>query len=204
MFVLIVDDHEIVRDGLSAVLDGVAEVTGVIHAEGGAAMLRATGEDQRIDVIFLDLKLHDGDGLALLDAVHRQRPDIAMMIFSSSESPDDVRKALALGARGYLPKTASAATIRAALALVAAGQIYVPPLMAATSDSSAPPGLSSLTSRQVEVLKLIADDLPNATIAHRLAISEKTVKSHITTIFKALRVISRAQASRVARDSGLA
>jgi two-component system nitrate/nitrite response regulator NarL len=124
--------------------------------------------------------------------------------------PGDVRKALANGALGYVPKSATQHVLLSAIKLVMNGDLYVPPLVlsknsGANSQLSAPTKDREklLTPRQIEVLLLLCEGDPNKTIAAKLNLSEKTVKAHISLIFKALNVTNRMQASKVAREAKL-
>jgi len=115
-----------------------------------------------------------------------------------------VRNALAAGAHGYCPKTAPEATLLAALRLVLSGEVYVPPLMLDSGASRTPMGLThGLTARQVEVLRCLCEGLPNKEIARTLGMQEATVKAHLTSVFRALGVVSRTQAVEAARANGI-
>jgi DNA-binding NarL/FixJ family response regulator len=131
-----------------------------------------------------------------------------VIVLSSSEDPNDVTLALKSGAFGYVPKSASPRNILSALRLVLAGEIYVPPLMldyaAGLADgvgrAPSAPG-DRLTQRQTEVLRQLCRGLTNKEISRALDLSEKTTKSHITAIFKALGVVNRTQAAAAARQA---
>jgi two-component system, NarL family, nitrate/nitrite response regulator NarL len=139
------------------------------------------------------------------------RPELPVIILSSSENPADVRAALANGALGYVPKSAAEHTLLTAIRVVINGDIYVPPfvlLAAKTAQFPDPRNAQGsdrpiLTDRQIEVLRRISAGQLNKVIAVELGLSEKTVKVHITAIFRALNVTNRSQASAVAREAGL-
>jgi two-component system, NarL family, nitrate/nitrite response regulator NarL len=136
---------------------------------------------------------------------------LPVIILSSSENPADVRAALANGALGYVPKSAAEHTLLAAIRIVLNGDIYVPPFVLLQTETGQLSGLkiesgserSILTDRQIEVLRRISAGQLNKVIAAELGLSEKTVKSHITAIFRALNVMNRSQAAAVARKAGL-
>ena len=200
MTVLIVDDHAVVREGVAAVLRQLGPGTEVLQAHDGPSGLALADAHADLEMVLLDLVLPGVVGLSALEDFGRRHPALPVMVLSSSEAPDDVRGALALGALGYVPKSASPETLLAALRLVLSGEIYVPPFMARAPAPAAPPAaLAPLTERQVEVLRLLVDDIPNKEIAYRMGLSEKTVKAHVTAIFKALGVSNRAEAAAVAR-----
>jgi two-component system, NarL family, nitrate/nitrite response regulator NarL len=134
---------------------------------------------------------------------------LPVIVLSSSDDPEDVRRALANGALGYVPKSAGPQTIISALRLVLAGEIYVPPLvlLAATAQSVPVRGgataIGELTERQREVLVLLARGLQNKEIGELLGLADKTVKTHVTAIFRTLHVINRTQAASLAREANL-
>lgn len=212
MHVLIVDDHRVVREGVAAMLmQGFGGTTRVHHAPTLGEALRLVVEHADIEMVLLDLYL-PGDGgpnagFAGIDAFARVAPHVPVVILSSSEDPRDVRRALASGALGYIPKSAGPETLTAALGLVRKGEVYVPPLIL-DADSSLRDdhrGIAAgLTDRQIEVLALITRGHSNKQIARAMGISEKTVKTHVTAILKALGVINRTQAVAMARSIGLA
>jgi DNA-binding NarL/FixJ family response regulator len=148
-------------------------------------------------------------GLPAIAEFGRTRPDLPVIVLSSSEDPQNARKALSQGALGYVPKSASQQTLLAAVRLVLNGDLYVPPLIltetAAANLAHFRPGTGTpvLTSRQIDVLRRVAEGHSNAIIALELELSEKTVKAHVTAIFRALNVVSRTQAAAAGRETGL-
>jgi len=192
MKVLVVDDHAVVREGMAAVLRQLRSDTEVLLAHDAATGMALAAANPDIELVLLDLMLPDAVGMGALEAFGREHPALPVMVLSSSESPDAVRAALELGAMGYVPKSATPETLLAALRLVLSGEVYVPPFMVhAPAPARAP---QPLTERQVDVLRLLAEGVANKEIAYRLGLSEKTVKSHLTAIFRTLGVSNRAQA----------
>lgn len=210
MKVLVVDDHSIVRDGLAALLEQVSpefEVFQAGDAEEGLQLLDQVGD---FDLVILDLFIPGVDGFEAISAFGLKRPELPVIVLSSSEDSDDVRRALASGALGYVPKSASQHVLLSAIKLVMNGDLYVPPLvLSKSSDSNSQTGDlpkangKLLTPRQREVLILLCEGNPNKAIATKLNLSEKTVKTHISLIYKALNVANRMQASKAARETGL-
>jgi two-component system nitrate/nitrite response regulator NarL len=207
MKLLIIDDHSIVRAGLAALLrePGVAiEVVQAATAAEGLTQIAAHGD---LDAVFLDLNMPGEDGLAALDTIGKRHPELPVILLSSSEDPADVRRALAAGALGYLPKSSSPQTMMSVLRLVLAGEVYVPPLLlkeeAAPHNGKANARADALTDRQADVLRLLARGLSNKEIGRELLVSERTVKAHMTAVFKSLGVVNRAQAVEAARRAGL-
>jgi two-component system, NarL family, nitrate/nitrite response regulator NarL len=211
MKLLIVDDHAILREGLAAMLRQVGPDTEVLQAGESAEGLRMAEQHADLDAVFLDLEMPGSGGMSAIPEFGKRRPELPVIVLSSSEDPRDVRRALALGALGYIPKSSPPRTLLSALQLVLSGNIYVPPLMLApasaaprsTGVDAARPG-ASLTERQLEVLRLLGKGLSNKEIGRDLGLSEKTVKAHVTAIFKTLNVVNRTQAASAAREADLA
>ena len=212
MKLLIVDDHPVLREGLAALLRQAAEQTEVLQAADDVAGLLLAESHADLDAVFLDLNMPEGGGgMQAIREFGRRRPDLPVIVLSSSEDPQDIRRALALGALGYIPKSATPRTILSALQLVLSGSVYVPPVllnaMAATTGPGAGPkgpgALTHLTERQIDVLKQLCRGLSNKEISRELNLSEKTVKAHITAIFRTLNVVNRLQAAAIARQSSL-
>jgi len=212
MKILVVDDHEVVREGLAALLKQSSNDTSVLQAKDGNEALNIAQDHHDIDAVLLDLSMAGLSGMPALVEFGKQHPDLPVIVLSSSEDPEDVRRALASGALGYVPKSASPKTLLSALQLVLQGNVYVPPLMLdetataiSTKSVSEHPsgGGHRLTERQTDVLKLLSTGLSNKEIALKLGLSEKTVKVHVTGIFKALNVVNRMQAASAARQENL-
>jgi two-component system nitrate/nitrite response regulator NarL len=208
MKLLIIDDHPVLRDGLASLLRQAGPDTVVIEARDAPEGVSMAEQQADLDLVILDLSMPGMPGFEALAELGRKRPDLPVIVLSSSEDPKDVRKAMASGALGYVPKSASQHVLLSAIRLVLNGDLYVPPLVL-SQGADAPQHASeggnpgALTARQIEVLALISEGKPNKTIATQLALSEKTVKAHITAIFKALNVVNRTQAAAAARAAGI-
>jgi len=212
MKLLIVDDHAIVREGLAAMLRRARPDTVVLQAGEGAEALGLAMRHPDLDAVLLDLRMPGMDGILVVQEFGKIRPALPVIVLSSSENPAEVRHALAVGALGYVPKSAQSQTLLLALELVLSGNVYVPPLMLLEQENrteAALPGRKisaaniHLTDRQIEVLRLLCQGLSNNEIGRDLGLSIKTVKAHITAIFKALSVVSRTQAAALARQFDL-
>ncbi|MBU1378576.1 MAG: response regulator transcription factor [Alphaproteobacteria bacterium] len=204
MKILVVDDHSLVRQGLAALLSGEDATTEVLHAGGLAEGLARVDAHPDLDAVLMDLNLPDGDGMAAIAEIARRRADLPVVILSGSEDPGDVRRALDLGALGYVPKSSSPETLIAAVRMVLDGGIYVPPLMLDAAVAPQGPGpIAGLTPRQVEVLAAVARGLSNKEIGLKFALSEKTVKAHVGAIFRTLGVANRTQAASAAMAARL-
>jgi two-component system, NarL family, nitrate/nitrite response regulator NarL len=211
MKLLVVDDHPIVRDGLAALLGRLGPDTVVLQVGDAARALAMAVEHADLDIVILDIAMPGMDGLRALSEFGRVRPELPVIVISASEDARDVREALAKGALGYVPKSASQHTLLSAIRLVLDGDLYVPPLIlgeiplspAPNPRGAAAPAGSVLTRRQIDVLKQLSQGKSNKSIALELGLSEKTMKAHVTAIFKALNVINRTQAAAAGREAGL-
>lgn len=212
MKLLIVDDHEILREGVKALLLQTAPGSVVLQAGSCVQALAIVEFNLDLDIVLLDLALPGVGGMEAIRVFGKLRPDLPIVVLSASEDPQTIKLALAQGAMGYIPKASSPKTLVSALQFVLEGNVYVPPLLfdettalltaKSRGNGSRKDGLL-LTERQIEVLKLIETGLSNKAISRKLGISEKTVKVHVTAIFKALNAANRTQAVSVARQGKL-
>lgn len=209
MKILIVDDHPVVREGISALLRGEYADCVILQASGAKEAHELIQAHEDFDVIVLDLILPDMDGFQAITEFSKIRPELPIIVMSSSENPRDVRNAFAKGALGYVPKSSGPQVLTSAIGLVINGDLYLPKLLLEedTMAETARPALrneegQSLTPRQIDVLQCISKGMPNKTIASQLGLSEKTVKAHITAIFKVLKVVNRTQSVTAGRKAG--
>jgi DNA-binding NarL/FixJ family response regulator len=206
--VLLADDHPVVRDGLRALLTSIPGI--VVAAEAGTGR-EAVREAvlSRPDVLIMDLRMPDLDGIEATRQVLRAAPSVAVLVLTMFDDDDSVFAAMRAGARGYLLKGATQDEILGAIRAVAAGQAIFGPGVAArvlgyfASPPAAAAPFPELTDREREVLDLIAAGLPNSAIAARLGLAAKTVGNHISAIFGKLQVAGRAEAIVRARQAGL-
>ncbi len=200
MKLLIIDDHPVVREGLAALLRPTEPGLEILQASGGREGLELATANPDLDLVFMDLKMPGEAGASAIAEFGRRCPQLPLIVLSSSESPADVREALAAGALGYVPKSAAPQTVLGAMRLVMSGEIYIPTLMLNPEPDA---GGARLTDRQLGVLGLLCDGASNKEIARRLDLSEKTVKAHVTAILRELGVTNRTQAARMANAAGL-
>lgn len=204
MVFLVIDDHPLVREGLASVLQQLGGPVEVLQASDGAQGLGIVAQRADLACVLVDLIMSGMDGLTTVEALSAQYPLLPVVVISSSEEPADVRLALRAGARGYCPKSSGSGTILAAVRLVLGGEIYVPPLMVDAAQDAIGAGSSeALTDRQTEVLRLLCKGHPNKIIGRMLDMQEKTVKGHVTAIFRVLGVVNRTQAVEAARKIGI-
>jgi len=201
--VLIVDDHPIVREGVSAVLERERDIEVVGTAGTSDEGLRLAAA-LHPDVILLDLKLPGAEAGESVTTFVRQSP--AIVVFTAYDADDDVFRAIRDGARGYLLKGSAAADIVDAIRQVHTGNSYLSPRVAAklVSDVAHPRSRGGLLSaRERGVLRLVAAGLSNRQIAETLSLSERTIKFHVTAILNKLGADNRAQAVALAAERGL-
>ena len=205
---LIADDHEVVRAGLKSLLADVRDIQVVAEAADGDEAVRLAHR-HRPQVVLLDVRMIGGDGLAALGLLREELPGAPVIMFSSYDNPTYIARAMALGAAGYLVKTASQDEIIAAIRQAAAGEMLwsrdnlrrVSHTQSSTRGSDLD---ATLTKRENEVLKQLALGLSNKEIAQALDISYETVKEHVQHILRKLSVADRTQAAVWAVRKGLA
>jgi DNA-binding NarL/FixJ family response regulator len=210
--VLVVDDHEVVRRGLLAFLDGEPDIEVVGEAGGGAQALDLLGmldsEDRLPDVIVMDLQMAPIDGIEATRQIRALYSDIEVVALTSFAEEERVHAALEAGASGYLLKDTDADDVAVAVRAAHRGDMQLDPLVARRLMASLREGPGSdpaadLTSRELEVLRLVAVGKPNKQIAAELTISERTARTHVSRILKKLRLSSRTQAALWAVREGL-
>jgi DNA-binding NarL/FixJ family response regulator len=204
MKLLIIDDHPLFRDGFEAWIQTAAPGTIVLQAKDADQGFELADANSDLDAIVLDLELHGIPGHEALARFANKLPNTPVIVLSHSEDPRDVRKSFASGALGYVAKSASQQVLLAAIRLVMSGELYIPPLiLEERGEHCALVDTSALSARQIEILRLLSQGLPNKIIAAKLDLSVKTVKTHVSAIFKILGVVNRTQAASAGREAGL-
>ncbi len=198
--VLSIDDHPLLREGLAAIIEGEDDMTLVSQAATGAEGIQQHRE-HRPDVTLMDLRLPDLSGIDAMMAIRAEAPDARIIILTTFEGDVEIQRALQAGARGYMLKSAPPGDLVQAIRQVHAGKKRVPPEVAAQLAEHM--GSESLTSREVQVLKQIAEGNRNRDIAAKLYISEETVKVHIKHIMDKLGANDRTQAIAIAVRRGI-
>ena len=203
--ILIVDDHAVVRQGLRMFLSLDPELDVAGEAENGADALQKAAR-LKPDVVLMDLLMPVMDGITAISRMRAEMPDIEVIALTSVLEDASVVGAVKAGAMGYLLKDTAADELCRAIKAAAAGQVQLSPQAAARlmREVRAPDAREALTEREVDVLRLIAGGRANKEIARQLAIGEKTVKTHVSSILSKLGVQSRTQAALYAAQIGLA
>jgi DNA-binding NarL/FixJ family response regulator len=193
---LIVDDHEVVREGLRLSLSRAPHIRIVGEASDGESAI-ALAERRRPDVVIMDIRMPGMDGLEATKELSRKAPEIAVLVFTAYSERSLLGRGLESGAKGYILKEAPHGTLLRAIEKVANGEGYIDPaLMPAFL-----PGRDRdemLTAREREILQLLADGMSNADVAAKLFISQETVKSHVRHILTKLEADTRTQAVAIA------
>jgi DNA-binding NarL/FixJ family response regulator len=202
--VLVADDHAVVRHGLKQLLatfDGVELVGEAANGEEAAALCT----ERAPDVVLMDLEMPVADGIEATRRIRAQNADIAVVVLTSFSDREKIIRALDAGAVGYLLKDVEPDDLEKAIAAAARGESPLDPKAAralvSARRATAPAG--GLSDREREVLLMVVDGLANKQIAQRLSISEKTVKAHLTSIFRQIGVTDRTQAALWAERNGL-
>ncbi len=201
--VLAVEDHPLIRSALREVLHLMAERVELLEAAtppDGLAMLERRPD---LDLVMLDVNFAQHDGLAFIDRFRAAASATPLMVYTMHEDPPTLKLALGRGAAGIVPKTHSPAMLQKAIELVMDGGIYVPPELArALASPGAEPAAApaDLSGQQWRLLELLAQGLPNKTIARELGLAPSTVKNQLTVLFGKLGVSNRTQAAIAARS----
>ncbi len=205
MRLLLVDDHKIVRDGMRFMLSEASDIEIVGEAESAEQMFDII-ETEPIDVVLLDIRMGGMTGLDALERISQDFPQLRVLMLSMHDQPGYVRRAIELGASGYLLKSAGRDEVLAAIKAVSVGETYIQsslmePLLAGVTGSQKPS--ARLSPRERQVLQMIANGSVNKQIASALGLSEATVKTYIRGVFDRLKVTSRAEAVAVGIRKGI-
>jgi DNA-binding NarL/FixJ family response regulator len=206
---LVIDDHPLIGEALRQVvgrLDASAQVLEAARCEAG---LEIAERNPDLALVVLDMRMPGLSGVPALRAWRRAFPAVPVVVVSASEDRSAILAALEGGAAGFIPKSSPARVIENALRLVMAGGRYVPPEVLAQAGAPDSPRKAAslehlgLTDRQLQVLRLIVRGKPNKLIGRELGLAERTVKAHVSAVFRALNVESRTQAVIAAAGLGL-
>jgi NarL family two-component system response regulator LiaR len=207
--VIIADDHELVREGMRALLDPKPEIEVVGEAKDGEEAV-ALARTHQPDVILLDLVMPRKSGVEAITEITQENPEARILVITSFSDDEKVYHAVKAGALGYLLKDSSPQELMQAIYDVYQGKMSLHPDIALklihelNKPSDLPPTDDPLTEREVEVLGLVAQGLPNEDIAERLVISERTVGAHVSNILGKLHLANRTQAALYALRKGIA
>jgi DNA-binding NarL/FixJ family response regulator len=212
MKVLLVDDHDLFRCGLRLLLADLSADLQFVEAPSFAEAL-ADPDARSVDLVLADLHLPGSNGLDGLRRLREQLPGATLVVLSGENDPARIHACIEAGAAGFIPKASTHAVMMAALRLVLAGGVYLPAhalhdpktgqARALGRAESTSPNLQTLSTRQLDALRLAIQGKPNKLIARELSIAEATVKSHLSAAFRALGVRNRTEAVFAAGRLGL-
>ncbi|MCZ8528278.1 response regulator transcription factor [Alteromonas sp. PRIM-21] len=207
--ILIADDHPLFRAAMCHALKSVEHIE-LVETSTFPDTLACLKSNDDIDLLFLDLTMPGNEGLNGLAEVHALYPDVLVVVITAQEEADVMAKSFALGASGFIPKSASVECIIDAVNTVLDGETWIPASVqmptelsqnsaVSNTDSVSDPNdftvrLKQLTPHQLKVLRMVSDGLLNKQIAYELAISESTVKQHVSAVLRKLGVINRTKA----------
>ena len=207
--VLLVDDHELVRQGIAAMLHSASDLQVVGEARSGREALEVARRELP-DVVLMDVKMPDMDGLEATRKIKEERARTAVIMLTMHDNPSYLRDAVRAGAAGYLLKDVSKDELVDAIRQVATGGAFIESQMLRGMLSEMKPASGpasgagkNLTKREREILALVAEGMSNREIADRLVLSPETVKSHVAAILEKLNVSDRTQAAIFAVRNGL-
>ena len=199
---LVADDHEMVRLALKVALAPLGPDVAFVEAATAEEAVAAAAANDDLDIVLIDVNMPGMGGVEGVRRLRASHPTLPLLVCSASEDPGLVRELLALGVAGFMPKSDSTQVILEAVRLVLAGGTYVPTRLLAAAParpSSGAIAIESLTPRQRDVLRLLAEGKPNKVIARELDISEATVKVHLLSVFRALGARNRTEAVVIAQ-----
>jgi DNA-binding NarL/FixJ family response regulator len=202
--VVVCDDHAVVRAGLEQLIGTFSDVRIVAAADGGDAAVAAI-DAGGADVVLMDLEMPPPDGIESTRRIRAAHPDVAVVVLTSFTDRARILEALDAGAVGYLLKDATPDELERGIRAAARGESPLDPRAASAllASRARPAPAAELSPREREVLALVAEGLPNKLISRRLGISEKTVKAHLTSIFRSIGVDDRTQAAVWAVTNGV-
>ncbi len=201
--VLIADDHSLIRQGLKQILELEKDIVVIAQASNGAEAVELARECTP-DVILMDINMPGSNGLQAIKEIKQEKLRSKIIVLTIHEDREYLFKTLRMGAEGYVLKDAEPSVLIEAIRNVHTGQSFIQPNMTTelvkefnrvTMNEKEKHDDNNLTSREIEVLELIAEGLINKEIAKKLYISEKTVKNHVSNIFRKLNVSDRTQAA---------
>jgi DNA-binding NarL/FixJ family response regulator len=216
MKILLVDDHTLITDALSALLQDM-EPDVQVHTAGSAPeAMNLVEQHADADLLLLDLGVPGATGTSLLEAIVAQVPDLKILVLSGVQDQRSVMRTLQLGAAGFVPKSMATDKLLSAIKFVLSGGFYIPADLLEEAQRLGPlsgpplrvqqaaPGTTrvALTERQEQVLQLLARGAPIKVICRELSLSEGTVKTHVTAIYRAFGASNRTEALLAARRSG--
>lgn len=207
LHVVVIDDHPLYREGVVKTLEKASDISVVAEGASGKEAIQLV-DDLRPDIVLLDISMPDS-GLNAARVIAKANPSVKIIMLTVSENDSDIMTALEAGARGYVLKGIGAQELVDVIRTVSTGGSYVTPSLAArmlvalqrpTKESASENMIDSLTKREEQILRLVAEGKSNREVGEKLEIQEKTVKHYMTTILQKMQVRNRVEAAIMAHD----
>lgn len=195
--IIIADDHPLFRNALRQAVMQVVAQSEILECDSIASLEEMLGLEQDIDLILLDLRMPGANGFSGLVLIRREHPDIPVVVISASDDNAIMQRAIEYGASGFIPKSSDLGQIAAALNAIMEGSLWLPSPVAqnpSTEEHEFAQRLKTLTPQQLRVFMMLTKGLLNKQIASEVNVSEATVRTHMTAIFRKLGVRNRTQA----------
>ena len=208
--VIVADDHPLFRTAIKEALEAEQGETKFLEANSFESLQKLVDEQKEVDLVLLDLHMPGVSGFAGLVYLCKRYPSVPVVIISANEDPVVIRRALEHGAAGFIPKSSSIDTITQAISSILMGEIWAPAMTHSdlpgdnTSEVELAERMAQLTPQQFKVLMMMSQGLLNKQIAYELAVSEATIKAHVTAIMTKLGVSNRTQAVLAANQLAIA
>ena len=207
MNLLLIEDHTLIRECMNPVLSRLNDSVSITEAADAMGAIKQVRSDTLFDLIVMDFVLPDGGGIELIKLILMYQPKAKIVVISMLEDPMVIEESLMAGAKGFIPKTTSVEIMLQAIQLVLSGDTYVPSVMVnqgwLQKDSLRAQDRVTLTKRQREILALLSKGKTNKEIGFELKVSANTVRTHMTAIYRVLKVTNRTEAGHVAIKLGL-
>ncbi|MFP2768459.1 response regulator [Oceanisphaera sp. KMM 10153] len=194
--IIIADDHPLFRNALHQAVELAITGARLQEVDSIDNLMRLLGEVDEVDLLLLDLKMPGASGFSGLALLRNQYPELPVVVVSASEEPTVVVQAMRFGAMGFIPKSTPMRTLVSALNTILGGDPWFPEGISLdhAPENDIAERLASLTPQQFKVLTMLSEGMLNKQIAYELAVSEATIKAHVTAIFRKLNVKNRTQA----------
>lgn len=203
MKLIIADDHDLVRDALASLIERDDPASSVLHANNFFDALKLAESHDDVDLVLLDVHMPGMNEIAAVREIATRFPDLPVVLMSGLVREGDVDKGFEMGARGFIPKTMNGKALVSVLKLVLSGARYVPDIMLEKKTPPPKKPAFDLTARELEVLAQLARGLSNKVIARNLKIEESTVKLHLRSLFRKMKVSNRTETVVLAMEHGL-
>jgi DNA-binding NarL/FixJ family response regulator len=201
MKVLVADDHRLMVEGIRRALEGAEDIEVVGEASTGSQVLPLVRR-LRPDVVLLDMRMPQMDGLTCLDQLRKNCPDVKVIVLSVFSDPERIQAAFKHGASGYIVKSVNPLDLPSAIRQAVDGTVFHAVGLPEVDEQSLGKA-AGLTERELSILKAVAQGLSNAAIGKELWVTEQTVKFHLTNIYRKLNLANRTEAARYAYQHGL-